>query len=141
MNKKQLSIAACAKQAHKYRNPKIGDGFFDVETCYMCKIHHSKDKWSCKGCPLTIRESGSYECKKFKTFNLALSTIQNANNINSSSSSSDSKIRTYTVIAKILGAFEARAKFYDWLAIKLKEYPASQFTKKGWKDFNLDINL
>jgi len=138
MNNKERSIVACKKQANKYRNPKVGDEFFNCETCYMCFVHHSKNRRSCAGCPLATINYGSFECKKFATYEKASTALFRANGFYMEH---EQKITHETPISELSEAFEKRAKFYDWLGIELKKYPSKQFTKKGWKDFNLDINL
>lgn len=134
MTKKERSIVACHLQAEKYRNPKEGDIFFNVDYCYLCKIHYYDDikKYKCKGCPLG--KELSFGCSGFATY-IAVTDLMPE--------------RIYDVeyffpknpSTQLLDALEQRAKFYDWLAVELEKYPASQFTKKGWKDFEIDKNL
>ena len=136
MTNKQKSIVACHLQTEKYRNAKLGEKFFSMEVCFLCKIHIPKPggllgKKCCKGCPLAQKEAG-VGCLDFVTFNNAreeFGCLKGAEIFPSDPS------------IKLLNALEQRAKFYDWLAVELEKYPASQFTKKGWKDFEIDKNL
>lgn len=134
MTKKERSIVACHLQAEKYRNPQKGDIFFNIDHCFLCKIHYYDDvkEYKCKGCPLGKKIS--FGCSMFMTYievaNLMPDRIYDFEYFFPENPSEE-----------LLHAFEQRAKFYDWLAVELEKYPASQFTKKGWKDFEINKNL
>jgi len=128
---KTRTIIACKNQAIWYQNPKEGDFFFTYTYCSLCMIHRMIALfYTCRGCPLATKD-GNRGCDEFKTYKIAYKFW----NLYSSGEFPKNPSK------KLLEAFKARAKFYDWLAQELEKYPVLQFTKTGFKDFNLDKNL
>lgn len=118
MTKKERTIKACRQLAAKYREPE-GKVFFILESCPLCKLHTLGACDNCQGCPLA-KENGNEGCYEFDSNDIAQGYYEEH----------DEKLEPNP-------AFEARAAFFDRIIPILEGIPASRFTKKDWKYFDM----
>lgn len=127
MTNKQKAILACEKLAEKYRNP-AGKAFASPDACPLCEIFQSKkEKNFCRGCPLANIE-GEAGCVEFASYKEAMKQLRK---------DGEWWLGILFIKASTALVVERRAKFFDELKVELEEYPEEQFTKKGWKYFNI----
>jgi hypothetical protein len=115
MTKKERTIKAFEKLAWRYRNP-LGLIFFTSSHCPLCVIHDMMR--GCRGCPLASKR-GHGECFDF-------TSCRNARKKNRELTHIDSH-------DKPCKEFIKRAEFFEKYLPVIKKWPASRFTKKGWK--------
>ncbi len=118
MTKKERTIKACRELAAKYREPE-GKVFFDFGKCSLCVIsgRSARDNGDCLGCPMASSgKTTEWGCVDFTSYEEAVC----ADRYNEKNS-----------------AFEARAAFFDKIIPILEGLPASRFTKRGWKYFEM----
>lgn len=127
-NKKERTIEAMEEIALRYRKKNQSEALFISSHCPLCRVHQSKTTpWagSCKGCPLAD-DGGGMGCLEFKSYRKAY----------------DSGYKHSLVLSGAGYSRKAllkRAKFFEDYAIPaMKDIPKKQFTKTGWKHFNLD---
>lgn len=121
--KKERTIEACRELAEKYRKPQ-GKIFFTSAQCPLCDIFLKNH--SCIGCPLA-GSNGYIGCESFDTY------------INAANSGYKESDFGKCLNRKPNKQFLARAAFFDKIIPILEKAPASQFTKKGWKPFNIPL--
>ena len=126
MTKKERTIKACRELAAKYRKPE-GEIFFLDKTCSLCTLHRTFHY--CKGCPLS-NERGELGCFHFASCKRARCVATER------LFHMQSKVR-HKDLKYIASAFNIRAAFFDKIIPILEGIPASRFTTKGWKYFDM----
>ena len=116
MTKKERTIKACRELAAKYRAPE-GKTFFALEVCPLCTVHADTVN-ECHGCPLALMD-GDEGCYQFNSNERAFDYYEE------------------TDIIAPNPAFNARAAFFDKIIPILEGIPASRFTKRGWRYFDM----
>jgi len=135
MNKKERTIEAMKNIAKRYREKDQAGGLFTSLTCALCEIHKNHGGRfgnDCRGCPLADK-IGFMGCIDFRSYNEAYESRK------------FQPIRTIPTYGwleqydrkKLL----ARARFFENYAIPAcEDIPEKQFTKRGFKYFNLDLD-
>jgi hypothetical protein len=134
MDKQYRTIRAFMNMAVKYLTPQ-GKIFFKEDHCALCDVHLIKREiwqdgvlakkedgtpvyyFNCKGCPLASAK-GTCGCIEFKTYRRAQDVYRNKKHI---------------INNEPCAEFIARSKFFVKYLFIISIWPASRFTKKGWK--------
>lgn len=147
---KELTIKAHKELIEKYLNPE-GKIFFNPNYCPLCLIHRNDilkfGATNCQGCPLASSE-GKQGCIEYESYRRAMEAHTALLIRAELNPSSPMKIPRYMtgvpdyIINRFYLAFQRRARFHAHIAEVLELYPKAQFTKQGWKYFNIpDVKM